>query len=126
MRRQWIGVGLLLAVLILGIVLTTAFDRIHRPLADKLEAASQAALAEDWTQAERLIGEARGQWQRHRDFAAAVADHEPLEEMESWFAQLEVLAQLREADEFAAGCAHLAMLARAMADSQAITWWSLL
>ena len=65
MRRQWIGVGLLLAVLILGIVLTTAFDRIHRPLADKLEAASQAALAEDWTQADtadsgRALGRENG------------------------------------------------------------------
>ena len=126
MKRQWIGLGLLLAVLTVGIVLTVAFRRLHEPIAEKLDTASEAALAEDWGRADALASQAVGDWKNFRRFTAAVADHEPLEEMDSLFAQLEVWQRLREPEEFAAACVYLAELARAMADSQQLTWWNLL
>ena len=126
MKRMWIGLALLVTVLAIGTVLTVTFDRLHRPLAEKLDAAAAAAMTEDWEMAEKLTKDAKRDWEKCRDFTAAVADHEPLEEIDSLFSQLTVLAALQEQDEFAAACAQLARLAEAMADSQRLTWWSLL
>lgn len=126
MKRLWIGVALLALLLAVGVYLTAAFEALHRPLADKMEAASAAAIAGDWEKAMALTDEARADWKRIRHFTAAVADHEPLEEMDSLFSRLEILGKLELRADFAAECRRLACLAEAIAESQAVTWWNLL
>ena len=126
MKRMWIGAGLLLVLLALGIGLCWGFDALHRPLAAQMEAAGTAALAGNWTEAVETVEEAREKWERFRHFTAAVADHQPLEEIDGLFARLQVLAGGRVVTEFAAECRHLAILAEAIADSQGLSWWSLL
>lgn len=126
MTRLYIGIGLLIVMLVLGICLTMAFSALHEPLAQQLESAQAAAIAGDWEKAMTLAADARAQWRRFRHFTAAVADHEPLEQMDALFFRLEVLGLLREADEFASDCAELSRLATAMAESQQLTWWNLL
>lgn len=124
--RLYIGIGLLAVILALGICLTVAFSFLHEPLSEQLDQAKNAAIAGDWKKATALAEDARAKWMKFRHFTAAVADHEPLERMDSLFARLEVLGKLKEEDEFAADCAELARLASAMAESQAIPWWNLL
>lgn len=124
MKRLWIGVGFLAAILIIGIFITLAFSRLHIPISDALNQASEAAIAEDWEKATALTESARADWEKFRGFTAAVADHEPLEEIDAMFAQLTVLAQQQETAEFAALSAQLARQAQAMADSQSISWWN--
>ena len=126
MRRLYIGVGLLVILLAVGIFITAQFTALHEPLAEKLDAAARAALAENWEEATVLSAEANADWQKMRNFTAAVADHEPLEEMDALFARLEMLGKMEEADEFASDCAQLSRLAVALGQSQAITWWNLL
>lgn len=126
MKRLYIGAGLLAVMLALGIFLTTAFRVIHEPLQDALLRAQAAAVEGDWQEATELTGQARQRWEKYRHFVAAVADHEPLEEMDGLFARLEALGRLRVAEEFAADCAELARLCHAMTQSQQITWWSFL
>lgn len=126
MRRLWVGVIPLLAVLIVGIGLTVAFERIHEPMAEKLEQASAAALQGDWEKALALTGEVRAEWEKYRGFAAAVADHEPLEQIDGLLAQLKVWEKQQEPTGYATTCQQLAQIARAMADSQRIIWWNLL
>lgn len=124
MKRLWIGVGFLAGMLIIGIFITLAFSRLHIPISDALNQASEAAIAEDWEKATALTESARADWEKFRGFTAAVADHEPLEEIDAMFAQLTVLAQQQETAEFAALSAQLARQAQAMADSQSISWWN--
>ena len=124
MKRLWIGVGFLAAMLVIGIWITLAFSRLHIPISDALNQASEAAVAGDWEKATALTKSARADWEKFRGFTAAVADHEPLEEMDAMFAQLTVLAQQQETADFAATSAQLARLAQAMADSQSISWWN--
>ena len=126
MKRLWIGVIVLVLVLAVGIGITVAFHRLHQPLAAQVEAAGMAALAGNWPQAEENLRTARRDWERIRHFTAAVADHEPLEEMDGLFVRLQVLARLKKVSDFAAECGQLATLARAIAQSQAFTWWNLL
>ena len=126
MRRLWIGVGFLIVMLVVGIAMTVMFDRIHTPLAEDLQQASQLALAEDWEKATALAQQARADWKQYREFIAAVADHEPLEKMEYLLDQLDVYAEARREADFSAVCVELAALADAMLESQSITWWNFL
>ena len=126
MKRLWIGIVFLSVILAIGICVTAAFTALHKPLSDTLQQASEAAISEDRERVSALTGRAKVDWERFRAFTAAVADHEPLEEMDAMFAQLEVLARQRETSDFAALSAQLSRMAQAMADSQSISWWNLL
>lgn len=126
MKRLWIGVGFLIFMLAVGILITVLFSRIHDPLSRDLREASQMAAAQDWEKATALTRKARADWEQYQHFIAAVADHEPLEEMEYLLDQLDVYAREREVTHFCATCIQLARLADAMLDSQQISWWNLL
>ncbi len=126
MRRLYLGAGLLAALLAAGIVLASLFVRLHEPISAALEQAQGAALAGDWEETSRLLQSVHQDWKGFRRFTAAVADHEPMEEMDAYFSRLEAECRMRQADEFAADCAELARLAEAMAESQKLTWWNLL
>ena len=126
MKRMWIGIVFLLVVLTIGSILTIAFGKLHEPLADTLQQAADAALEADWPKALKLSKNARMRWEKNRHFTAAVADHEPLEEIDQLFGQLQVWEREENKAKFAVTASRLAVLTRAMADSQAITWWNLL
>lgn len=126
MKRLWIGVVLLLVLLIAGITLTVSYDRTFRPLTQKMDEAAAAAVAGDWQLAAALSEEAGTAWSNLRNRIAAVADQSLLEEMDSLFAQMELMKRLQATNEFTILCCQLARLAEAFADSQSIQWWSLL
>ena len=126
MKRLYIGIGFLAVLLAVGIGITVAFARLHEPLSEDLRAAIETAEAGDWETTDELVTKIRGDWERCRNFTAAVADHEPLEQMESLLAQIEVYARHRNVEEFASSAAALARMAAAMANSQSISWWNLL
>ncbi len=126
MKRVWFGAGLLLFFLVAGILLTLCFHRIHAPLAQTLEDASHQAVFGDWEQAVALSEEAQSRWESYRNFTAAIADHEPLEEMDGLFDQMELYAKLGWKEQFASLCIQLSQMAAAMDESQQLTWWTLL
>ena len=126
MRRLWIGLGFLVVILTVALVLSLSFARIHEPLSQGLRQAEELSREGDWPQARQTLEQCRGQWQKMRNFVAAVADHEPLEELETCLEELRVLGELEESVEFGALCARAASLADAMGNSQAVTWWNLL
>ena len=126
MKRLWIGVGFLVVMLVLAILLTVVFDRIHTPFSEDLQKAADLAMAQEWEKATALTRQARADWLKYRELIAAVADHEPLEKMEYLLDQLEVYAQMRRTADFSAICVELAALADAMLESQSLTWWNFL
>ncbi len=126
MRRLYVGIGLLAVLLAIGIFLTSAFVGLHEPVKTVLEQAQEAAMEDDWPRAAAITRQAHQEWKRFRKFAAAVADHEPMEEMDAMFHRLEALCRMEQVDEFASDCAELARLAEAMAESQKLVWWNLL
>ena len=126
MKRFWIGIGVLAALLIAGWITTTAIERCHAPISQALEQACQAALEGNWAQAVAYSEEAEQKWQRCRDFTAAFTDHDILEEMESLFSEAQVFRQAEDMLSFAAVCAHLSRLADAVAQSHLPKWQNLL
>ncbi len=126
MKRIWIGIGLLLAILVVGLWLGGFMENAHQPGARTLQQAAHFALEKNWNSAEAMAGQARQQWEKKWRVTAAVADHEPMDEIDALFAELEVYAQARNSSAYGAVCAHLASLLEAMGKSHRFSWWSMM
>ena len=126
MKRFVMGIAILTVLLVLGIGVSALFQSAHRPCSHHLTQAAQAAQAGDWGQASASLSQAQKQWQQFHHFTAAFADHAPMEEIDSVFAQLAVYAGQEDGGQFPALCARLAELVEAMAHSHRLAWWTLL
>lgn len=126
MGRFVFGVGLLLAMLCLGLVVMFAMDRVNEPVSQLLEDAAQAALAGDLEQGIRLAEQARKTWDNRWHTVASFADHSPMDEIDSLFAQMEVYGQTENPEDFASHCTRLSMLVAAVGEAHSLNWWNLL
>lgn len=125
MKRSWIGCGMLVALLAVSLAVTWGMDRIHEPIARKLEDAADCALAGEWERAEALALDAGADWKKWTHFRGCFADHSPMEEIEANFAELEVYTAARETVSFAASCGQIARQVEAMGQAHGLTWWNL-
>ena len=126
MKRGIIGFVLLAALLTGGILSSRAMVNWHTPLENQLDRAAELAFGDQWEQAMILRREAQYSWQKRWRVVAAFADHGPMEEIDSLFAQLEVYERCREPMGYAALCRGLARELGAMGDAHIPNWWNLL
>lgn len=126
MKRIWLGIAVLGVFLILGLWCSHAMDRLHAPLVQKLEQAAQTALSGDLQTGAALAQEAKKSWDAHWHQTAALADHTPMDEIDSLFALLETYAEAGQISEFAAYCSRLSTLIAATAEAHTLSWWNLL
>lgn len=122
MKRSWFGLGLLVVLLAGGLLVTWAMDRIHGPVARDLITAGEYALAGDWEQAQQLSRQAKECWEKNGKLRACFADHEPMEEIDACFAQLEVYCRMKEETAFAAACGETARKVEAMGEAHGLKW----
>lgn len=126
MKRCWFGLILLL-VLLLGCAWSSGYmSKVHSPLSETAMEAADFALEGDWGNAMTLTGRIRTQWENRWGIVAAFADHEPMEQINSLFAQLEIYAAAGDRVGYAAVCAALSAAMDAMADGGSFTWWNFL
>ena len=119
MRRIWIGVGILLGLLVLGILVMQITDRRLGAVSDTLQ---QAAQAQDWNEAVSLSALAQRQWKQRWHLMASLADHTDMDAVDSLFAQLEVC----ENDPlYILLCARLAREVEDISEGVSICWWNL-
>ena len=126
MGKLSLGVGLLAVLLGLGLWTGHAVEQLHGPVSQSLEQAAQAAVWEDAATAYERMTQAKAAWDACRDGVAAVADHAPMDEIESLFAQLENLRQQGQLSKFGALCAKLSRLVQAMGEAHRLSWWNIL
>ena len=126
MKRSWIGLALLILLLAIGLLATWYMDRCHSRTAELLTEAKLQARQGSWEQAVHLADQADRQWQESWHISAAFADHEPMEEIDSLFAQLKIYAEEGDRLCFSALCAQIASGLEAMADAQTLNWRNLL
>lgn len=125
MKKFWAGVAILLILALLGLLSGLALHDLHRELSGALSQAGSLA-ATNWEKANALATAAKAKWEKNRHLASAIADHEPLEQMDSLFAQLAVYTHPDQWAQYAAICADLASLAEAVGEEQLLLWWNLL
>ena len=126
MTRSKIGAWLLAVLLVTGGISSWGMIWLSTPIEEAADAAVEAALAENWEETEELMGQARTRWEKYHNFCAAFADHEPMENINGLFAQLEVYARRRDSQGFAAICAQLSEDIRAIGEAHSLKWWNLL
>jgi hypothetical protein len=126
MGRFWLGIGILVIFLVLGLWVTYAMDQVHGEIAQTLDEAAAQTLEGDLVEGIALVNQAKGKWQSHWRGTASVADHAPMDEIDGLFAQLEAYGQAEQAVDFATYCARLSNLVAAMGEAHSLTWWNLL
>ena len=126
MKRERLGLWLLVLLLILGLLSSRRMATDSSLMAHTLDQAGILALEGDWEGVDRLVRKARGRWEGNWHLAAALTDHEPMEEVDSQLAQLEIYRQQREGLAFAALCAQISSRIEDIGDAQALNWWNLL
>lgn len=124
--KGWLGVGLLLAVLAAGIFISQWMDTSVRPVADTLKQAQSAALSGKPEQAENLLRQAKQDWKESWSAVATVADHAPMEEIDSLFSQVEQYLRQGLKEDFAALCGRLLVLVEAVSEAQSPNLWNFL
>ena len=126
MKRFWLGIGILVGLLGLGIGAQGWMDALHTPCAAELEQAAQEALQDNWSQALLLAEQASSRWEQTKKVISSLADHTPMDEVDMLLAELHVYARAQEVPHFAACCTQLAAMIQAIGQAHAFNWWNLL
>lgn len=126
MKRMWFGLGLLALILIVGIWSGHRMTRVQVPCAEDLERAAACAMAEDWSGAGALTERARDLWQDNWKVCAAVSSHQPMEEIDALFEELDIYRAREDTTAYSAGCVYLAERLRDLGNSFRLNWWNLL
>ena len=126
MLRLWIGIGILAILLAMGIGLLWGSGVFFEELSQDLQQAGDFALAGNWQAAGEKVEKSREKWEAYRPFWASFTDHEPVEQMQNLFAQLELYRTRQLEVEFAAVCRNLVHVAEAIDESHGLKWWSIL
>jgi hypothetical protein len=126
MKQLYLGLGLTLLILVSGVFLGNRLESTHHPQARDLERAALCAGEEDWGQAAALLARARRSWESSRNLTAALVHHDPLNQIDTQFAELAVYAAAKSALDFRAGCMGLAQDLRSLPKSHSLSWWNLL
>ena len=125
MKRLWLGAGILLILLALGIFACAAIGHFESQVAQHLDAATNAAQAGNWQQAETAFLQAKKIWEQARSGNAAITDHAPMEEIDQYFAQGMIYLSEVTRKDFLSCCLTLKVLVQAVAEAQSISWWSI-
>lgn len=126
MIRFRIGAAILLLLLALGLAAQAWTAAAAEPIVQALEDAQRAAQSGQWEGEEAFRQEAQRLWQTHWHLFAALADHQPMEDIDSLLAQLAAYAREQDTGAFSASAAELTRRVAAMADAQRFRWWNLL
>lgn len=126
MNRLWIGVVILFLLPALGVGMLRGSAVFFGECSRDLEEAGDLAMAGNWSAAGAKVAQSRTRWERYQRFWAAFTDHEPIEQMQTLFSQLEVYEACRLEAEFATACRSLVNLSEAIDESHSLRWWSIL
>lgn len=124
MKKFGFGIALLAALLVCALATWWGMEWLHRPVVQELNRAVALAEEGNGAAAKESAKCAKEKWRRNWHFAAAFADHTPMEEIDSLFAELDAYEPMTE--NFKACCRKLALRTEAMAHAHVLSWWNLL
>ena len=126
MNRLWIGIVILFILVAFGAGIWWGSAVFFRDFSREMNAAGEAAVAENWTVAAEKADKCRQKWENYRPFWASITDHAPVEQIQSLFFQLELYEKQKLSAEFAICCRSLSREAEAVGESHGLAWWSIL
>lgn len=126
MKRSWVGLGLLVALLLLSLAVTGFMTRIHEEMALELRQSAECALLGDWDNVALFRKRAGRSWEKWAHLRASFADHGETEEVDAALAALEIWQQARDATAYRAACASLVTRIEAIGEAHRLVWWNVL
>lgn len=126
MKRCWFGFILLVILLLGGVFSSKTLIDNQKEISTHLRQAAEAAADEDWEAAKSTLTAAREKWEKGWHFTASFADHEPMEDIDSLFAQAEIYLRSQNPEALAAVCAELVCSVDDIGEAHALNWWNLL
>ena len=111
MKRCWIGVGILVLILVLGLISGAYLRNFCR------EASSELILAAEGKIPAEEIEEIRARWERHQTLLAMLCDHSSLSAIREEFRVLDPAGE-----DFRETCLRLAAKLEVMGRSQSLSW----
>lgn len=126
MKRSWFGFLLLMVLLALSLTVTWVMAEIHKPVSQDLRQAANLALAQDWDGANACAQSARNGWDARANLRLCFADHTPVEDIDSLFAELDAYTAEKETADFAAVCLALKEKVDAVGQAHGLSLWNLL
>lgn len=124
-RRFYLGAGILVLLLALGIFNGHWVEQSNHQVARYLIRAEEAAQSGNGEDALALAQQAQALWKKTWNRIAVVADHTAMDEIDGLFSQLVHYAR-EGAASFCATCARVRELVKAVSDGHQFTWWNLL
>lgn len=124
--RFWIGIVLLICLLATGLWVSFTLTSSQEEMAQLAQQAEDYAHNGHMQQSQQSAQQAYSLWQQRFQALAAIADHEPLDEVEAQFRQLLAFVEEQDTEEFVASCARLIAGIRAIAQAHTLTWWNIL
>lgn len=125
-RRFYLGLGILVLFLGLGLFVSFGLARIHEPVSETFSRAAREALDGNLSEGISLARQAESRWQKYQKATASVADHTPMDEIESLLAEMKVFAEAEDGTHFAACCAQLSRMVQSVADAHDPGWENIL
>lgn len=126
MKRIWFGAALLILLLALGLGNSAHMKKTWQEQSENLNRAAILASEGDWASAKILQKEARAEWERRQILIAALCRHEPIDQIDGLFAQLEVFSESRRTVSFSSTCVYLSKLLDSLGQSHSLNLQNLL
>ena len=126
MKKLWLGLGLLAALLALGLCVLGMMKEKSNRAGEALERAAAAAEAGDMALATEAAARARQYWQASTPAVDAVTSHEETDEMLRGLAELLALGRGGSREEFLALCARLRVIAAHLGEMERPRWYNVL
>ena len=111
MKRCWIGAGILVLILVMGLISGACLRNFCR------EASSELTLAAEGKVPAKEIEEIRERWERQETLIAMLCDHSALASIREEFRVLDPAGE-----NFRETCLRLAAKLEALGDSQSLSW----
>lgn len=125
-RRFWIGIGLLVILLGIGLWIGMAMKSQYTPMQETLRQAAQEAIRGNPEQGAALATDAQKLWRAASSATACIAQHEPLERIERLFHRMHIYMETEQWGDFAACCVEVAGQIEAVGKSAQFSWTNLL
>ncbi|MBR1780882.1 MAG: DUF4363 family protein [Oscillospiraceae bacterium] len=126
MRRVWICVALLLAMLGAAAWSGARLTALTGEMSADLRRAQAAAEAGEWEEASELTARASGRWQARQRYLYIVLRHSAANDVTTGLREVEALLRWRETAEYAAANARLLVLIESLAETERLTAENLL
>lgn len=126
MKRLWIAVAILLAMLGSTLANSYCFNNIINNYTQQLTAAHRMAEADNWESACELTAQVIARWHKHDFYFHVMLPHRDIDEIHLTFQEVEEYLKLEESDQYNAANAKLIAQLGLLAEMEQLNWKNVL